>query len=772
MKHKRLFSIILVLTLILTCLSLPEIISYAEGSMMPYEITELNANTVTVKKIAENSDNPKVVVALYHDGQTADVQIEEIPAGMAVGESRSFKINFASTQNMAGMSLRAFIWTDINTAMPIAEAALTDSPSFSFNFSSQEKEGYTQVRTADEFAAESGYGFVGTSLPYTRTVDLSSIKFKDDGAYSDYWYSSGNVYSGGMIFRVALTPGTYDVEVVTATEPGKTGVSVSGMLNDKITDTKAWDDAGTVAHVNSAKWNDNTWSYRYVNGLDYMDIEIEQPYGTSSGYEVGVKEIKITPVVQPTQKADKPTIYILGDSTVKSYTFKEPLSGWGQTIQRFFDLDKVNIVNYSMGGRSTRTAYNEGRLNDLLLNAKPGDYLLVQFGHNDSSATYDYRRERYVSETDYKWFLTNVYAKAAEQKGVKIVFVTPMTRQSGKCNSPTEKAYSGYMKTVANAGGHPFYDLNAKSVSYFSSIGSSKGDAYTDNMFAKLEAGESPQAVSNRSVANFGGDGTHFREAAAKQWARLIVEEIIDKSSKDEVSAQLKSYLKGSAATAQSSSAWDYTEIITEFAPDIEKVSGTTKQDGYYRDAMEKMIRLGAMSVDEKGNFNPSEIYTVGGFIESIAKLARIDKNTITGYVSEDKLTRNVMAEICYDAYILKFGSEEFKTDFATKYENASKKQFFLPLVEIDSLSDSSGMSEKAKKAYAMGLVRSDQSSLKRYKELSGSNSDKVTKFEPESEVSRAKAAKHLSFMWILFNNANIACENQLTIEELAAMGK
>src|SRR3954453_2242717 len=75
-----------------------------------------------------------------------------------------------------------------------------------------------------------------------------------------------------------------------------------------------------------------------------------------------------------------PTLYIVGDSTVKS---DAPLRSWGQELAQFFDLKKINVVNRAIGGRSSRTFQNEGRWDKVLADLKPGDFVLIQFGHND-----------------------------------------------------------------------------------------------------------------------------------------------------------------------------------------------------------------------------------------------------------------------------------------------------------------------------------------------------------------------------------------------------
>jgi len=80
-------------------------------------------------------------------------------------------------------------------------------------------------------------------------------------------------------------------------------------------------------------------------------------------------------------RAGLPTLYVAGDSTARS---DAPLRGWGAEIGAFFDPAKINVVNRAIGGRSSRTFITEGRWDKILAELKPGDFVLVQFGHNDN----------------------------------------------------------------------------------------------------------------------------------------------------------------------------------------------------------------------------------------------------------------------------------------------------------------------------------------------------------------------------------------------------
>lgn len=78
-----------------------------------------------------------------------------------------------------------------------------------------------------------------------------------------------------------------------------------------------------------------------------------------------------------------PTLYLVGDSTMKVGTPGQ--RGWGDELARFFDPTKINVVNQAIGGRSSRTYQTEGRWAAVLATLQPGDFVIVQFGHNDSS---------------------------------------------------------------------------------------------------------------------------------------------------------------------------------------------------------------------------------------------------------------------------------------------------------------------------------------------------------------------------------------------------
>ncbi len=78
-----------------------------------------------------------------------------------------------------------------------------------------------------------------------------------------------------------------------------------------------------------------------------------------------------------------PTLHIVGDSTVRGSGSGTGIVGWGERIALFFDTNKINVVNNAIAGRSARTYYTEGRWAKVVSTLKPGDFVIIQFGHND-----------------------------------------------------------------------------------------------------------------------------------------------------------------------------------------------------------------------------------------------------------------------------------------------------------------------------------------------------------------------------------------------------
>ncbi|MEO3752997.1 rhamnogalacturonan acetylesterase [Streptomyces sp. B6B3] len=215
--------------------------------------------------------------------------------------------------------------------------------------------------------------------------------------------------------------------------------------------------------------------------------------------------------------SDGPTVYIASDSTAQTYNASyAPQAGWGQMLDRFFD-DTVTVANHAIGGRSSRSFIEEGRLDTILNEIQPGDYLFVQFGHNDAS--WD-KPERYTPPEDYQEFLRNDYIAGARDRGAIPVIVTPVSRRdydpaTGKFNVSFPE-YVDKAVEVAAQEDVPLVDLSASSRAYLDAI----GPEAAKDVFLWTDPGEYPNRPDGTQ------DNTHFQEYGAIEMARLVATDV------------------------------------------------------------------------------------------------------------------------------------------------------------------------------------------------------------------------------------------------------
>ncbi|MGK3987840.1 RICIN domain-containing protein [Sorangium sp. So ce136] len=229
-------------------------------------------------------------------------------------------------------------------------------------------------------------------------------------------------------------------------------------------------------------------------------------------------------------------VYIAGDSTVSNYRADyKPQAGWGQMLPEYFGSN-ATIVNKAIGGRSSRRFINEGRLEEILNVIRPGDYLLVQFGHNDGDRTRTYSdgEPKYVSPEDFKGYIGQ-YVTGARDRGAIPVLVTPPPRRSCDVNNDRKPfgnglaTYASAMKAVATERDVALVDLNQRTLDHLNSIGC----AASARFFLFVSAGQYTGAYSNGV-----SDGTHFQEHGARIMAGAVADGI------DDLDLPLAAYLK------------------------------------------------------------------------------------------------------------------------------------------------------------------------------------------------------------------------------------
>jgi len=149
--------------------------------------------------------------------------------------------------------------------------------------------------------------------------------------------------------------------------------------------------------------------------------------------------------VEKINNAALPTFHIVGDSTVRSGGAGVGLWGWGERIKPFFDTNKINVVNHAIGGRSARTYFNEGRWQKVAEVIQPGDFVIIQFGHNDQGRIGDPAMkgrpdgkgigDETVEDTKpdgtkeqvhtFGWYMAK-FTTDAQAKGATVILVSPI----------------------------------------------------------------------------------------------------------------------------------------------------------------------------------------------------------------------------------------------------------------------------------------------------------------------------------------------------------
>lgn len=212
----------------------------------------------------------------------------------------------------------------------------------------------------------------------------------------------------------------------------------------------------------------------------------------------------------------KKTIYIIGDSTAANkLKEKRPESGWGEHLHRYFSSE-ITIENHALNGSSSKSFINEGRFDVISAALKEGDYLLIQFGHNDQKIEDPTRyTEPYGSfQENIKTFVT----VARENKAIPII-LTPMVRRIFK-DGLVDKMSAGDYYTAVLAVGEDMavvtLDLFDETVQLLTELGEEQSVA----LYLHLKPGEHlnyPQGVV---------DNTHFSEHGARKLAQVVVKTI------------------------------------------------------------------------------------------------------------------------------------------------------------------------------------------------------------------------------------------------------
>lgn len=368
---------------------------------------------------------------------------------------------------------------------PDAAPGSAPPASFRFDFGPGKVEpGYTLVLPTTVYSKEQGYGLdPGSSV---TGVDRGG----PDALRGDFC-TSGEPFS----FSVDLPEGNYNVTVVLGDQDGESTTTVKAesrrLMLERVR-TARGEFASRTFTVNvrnsrigaSGRVRLKAREQGVLHWDDKLTLEFNGTRPCVCAIEVG-KAVAAT------------TVYLAGDSTVTDQP-SEPWNSWGQMLPRFFKPG-VAVANHAESGEALRSFAAEKRLEKVLSTIRAGDYLFIQFGHNDQKE----RGEGVGAFTTYKQSLTRFIAEA-RRRGALPVLLTPMNRRSFDAAGKVANSLGDYpaaVRETARQEDVPLIDLHAMSKTLYEALG--------------------PEGAKQAFV-----DGTHHNSYGSYELARCVVEGI------------------------------------------------------------------------------------------------------------------------------------------------------------------------------------------------------------------------------------------------------
>ena len=362
--------------------------------------------------------------------------------------------------------------------------------------------GYTAVTVDNLYAPDRGYGFEpGTPL---RSVPDSSVAQSPDNPLA----ADAITADAPFRFSVRVPEGNHRVTVTLGqpTAPSDTAVKAESrrLMTERIrtpageartvtfdvnTRTPALASGGTVS-LNDREVGSLTWD-------DKLTLEF-------AGEHPAVAGVTVEP------NPDAVTVFLAGDSTVTDQA-DEPWTGWGQILPRFFKPG-VAVANHAESGRSVRSFTTERRFDKILTQLRPGDYVLIQFGHNDMKETGE-------GIGPYESYAAGLRAwiEQARAKRATPVLVTPMHRRWFNDDGTVKDTFGDYpdaMRRVAAETNTPLINLQKSSRTLYEAL----GPRDSTRLFVHYPAGTFPDQPDRLK------DDTHHNPYGGYLLARCIVE--------------------------------------------------------------------------------------------------------------------------------------------------------------------------------------------------------------------------------------------------------
>ncbi len=348
-----------------------------------------------------------------------------------------------------GYSPAANMFCALLVASAFASVVMAQSPvARQFQFGNQVQSGWTQVEPSHVYSAESGFGFepgaearagddfVASTKPFYFSVKLPEGNYRVTVRLGDAKASLITVKA--ELRRLMLE------KISTAAGASTACTFIVNLRTPKISETNH-------VHLKPREQSTEIWDWD-----DKLTLEF-------NGTNPGLHSLKI-------EKVDVPTVFLIGDSTVCDQP-AEPWNSWGQMFPRFFK-PQVAIANHAESGETVADSLRAQRFEKIFSLMKPGDYLFVQFGHNDmkSRAT--------NALAIYRADLERIVGRTRKLGGTPVL-VTSMERKTG-IDQNTLMGYPQTVREVAQEEHCALIDLNAMSKVFYRALGPDLDRAFQD----------------------------------------------------------------------------------------------------------------------------------------------------------------------------------------------------------------------------------------------------------------------------------------------------
>jgi len=402
---------------------------------------------------------------------------------------------------------------DTSAAASGMAATRVPSPVLKFDFGSGKvAPGYKQVTGNMTYRKETGYGFISE-------VPVTDVNRKGKDALRSDFCTSEKPFC----FVVDLPEGNYEVIATFGDRKGESVNTVKAesrrlMLEDVVTARSEFQTDTFIVNVRTPQINATENIRLKPREIGYLnwDNKLTLEFGNARPCINAIEIREVKEVI---------TVFLAGNSTVTDQE-REPWAAWGQMIPRFFTSDIV-VANYAESGEALKSFAAENRLKKILSLIRPGDYLFIQFGHNDQKPNSSAYVEAF---TGYKEQLGKYIAETRE-RGARPMLVTSMHRRNFDENGKIINTHGDYpeaMRQVAKEEHVPLIDLNAMSAVLYEALGMEG----SKKVFVHYPANSFPG--QEKELA----DNSHHSTYGAYQLAKCIVEGI--KSNVPELAAYLK----------------------------------------------------------------------------------------------------------------------------------------------------------------------------------------------------------------------------------------